>query len=546
MQTIWAALIFLFSSGYVLLLDYFAFSSRGLQKSLVLPLFILLFIIYRASIGSWKSFIHNQGRWFLLLWGTILIQTLVVATGGLQSPFLIMIHLSMIAMSFFIGFTPAVIFLLLSFIVILIDISFNQNVITFLLTDPSTIVLQLVSLFSIVPLAYIISQQYHIKDMLTTMLRSKVTVDEAIFESLDELIIVTDAQLTILSVNDAVEQTLQKPRSELLQSLLFSKLLLKDSTGKLATKETFFDKTSSANEALESSTFTIINAAQTAQKVSVHIQTIKDLQSNTKQFSFVLSPTEELPAKAASVSVTIEKARAKYEAMLQSLKQLLQSGQAYPSYSSLLLAEKIENDLYNAQSLSSVPYKRTLTKIDFAVLCKKLVDLEQEFAKAFQVNITFGIQNFGHEDIAPLTVKNFPVDPEKLTGPFFTIPCDVKNSEIVMKKLLELAIFIASSTPNALIESTIKRNTDNIVIQIKTPNPQLKRKDLADLLIPNYGKLPSKTNILAGSGLEGYLIQQLTEKMQTPVTAELSKNSAYLTFTWVLKKKPEEGSKQAR
>src|SRR5947199_8459859 len=115
MQTLLPTFIFLFSSGYVLLLDYFAFSSRGLQKSLVLPLCILLIIVYRASAKSWRGFFQSQGKWFLLLWGTILIQTLVIATGGLQSPFLVLIHITMLAISFFLSFGSSVICLLVLF-----------------------------------------------------------------------------------------------------------------------------------------------------------------------------------------------------------------------------------------------------------------------------------------------------------------------------------------------------------------------------------------------------------------------------------------------
>jgi hypothetical protein len=144
-----------------------------------------------------------------------------------------------------------------------------------------------------------------------------------------------------------------------------------------------------------------------------------------------------------------------------------------------------------------------------------------------------------------LTVKNFSVDPEKFTGPFFSLLCNAKCCEIVMKKLLDVSVFLASSTPTAQVTVNLRRDKKDIVIQIKIPNPNLTQADLSSLFVPNYAQLAKKTNILAGSGLEGYLIQTLSEKMKTPVTVDFDQtNTSHLIFTWELKKKPEAMSAQ--
>ena len=542
MQTLWTLLILLFSSGYVLALDYFASSSRGLQKAIIFPLLLLIFIFYRAYTTSWKTALQHNGKLFLILAGTIVVQMLVVATGGLHSPFLILIHLAMIGMSFFIGFGVSVLFLFLSFIVILGDITISNNLVTFFTTNPSNVILQIVSLFSIIPIAYIISQQYHVKEMLSTILQEKVIKDEKIIESLQELIVVTDADLTILSINDAVERTLQKPRSELLHTPLFNAFLLKDETGKLVKKEMLLDKD---NKPLPTtSQFTIINAPKETQKVAVQIQEIDSMQSNKKQLSFIFSSSKETD-NDTTVTNTVEKARTKYEAMLQALKSILGTNNN-PAYNPLLSIENIGNDLYNVQSLQSTPYQKSESNIDIAVLCRKLVDLENEFGKHFNVTLSFLIENFGQKDVKQLTGENFQIDPEKFTGPFFTLLCDAKNCEIVMKKLLDLSVYLASSRPTAQIFASITREDKNIIIRVKVPNPNLTKEDLASLFVPNYALLPIKTNILAGSGLEGYLIQTLCEKMQTPIRVDLDQKDAnYLVFTWILEKF-EVKSKQAQ
>src|SRR5579859_1905452 len=215
MQFIITILTFILSSLYVLFLDYIASSTRSLQKALILPIVILLFALYRIPKISWKDFLNNHEKWIFLFWGTALVQMLVLATGGLHSPFLILIHLFMIGLCFIFSFWAALFFLVTSFIVIFLDIAFHQNIVSVFLDDPSTLILQVVSLISIIPIAYVVSQKYHVKDWLSSVLRKKVLTDETILESLHELIIVTDSNLRILSVNDAVERTLRQSRSEL-------------------------------------------------------------------------------------------------------------------------------------------------------------------------------------------------------------------------------------------------------------------------------------------------------------------------------------------
>src|SRR5882724_445421 len=225
----WLSILTLFlSSVYVLLLDHIAFSSRSLQKALVAIIITLLFVLYRYARHSWKEISTWYGKMFFVFWGTTLVQLLVIATGGFQSPFLVMIHFFMIGLSFIFSFSLAVFFLFSCLIVLFIDVSFFPNAFALLVNDPGLTLLQFASLLVIIPIAYIISRQYHMKDALAGALRAKIQTTEAIIQSLPELIIVTDEYFKILSTNDATVRTLQRSRSELLDKPLFDILLLKD------------------------------------------------------------------------------------------------------------------------------------------------------------------------------------------------------------------------------------------------------------------------------------------------------------------------------
>src|SRR5689334_12184188 len=137
MQTLIASLIVTISSCFILVLDYIAVSPRSLLKALAVPMGSLIILFYIYSKISNKPRLETFEKFSILFWATISVQMTVVATGGLQSPFLILIHLFMIGISFIYDFLLATIFLLISFAVLIIDISLHQNLFEFVLNDPS-------------------------------------------------------------------------------------------------------------------------------------------------------------------------------------------------------------------------------------------------------------------------------------------------------------------------------------------------------------------------------------------------------------------------
>lgn len=539
MHTIYTHLFIALATCYVLLLDYFAFSSRGLQKSLVIPILIIIVILYKFSGATWKEFIYTQGKWFVLLWGTIIVQTLIIATGGLQSPFLILLHLFMIGLSFLFAFSTAVFFLMASLITILVDIALTSDITFYFTENPSTTILQIVSFVSIVPFAYIIAQQYHLKALLSKMLMDKINIDEAILSNLDELIILTDENYKILSVNETVLKVLQKPRSVLLNEYLFNTLLLKDEQGELVTDTAV--PTASANKKSPyecPGTYRIMNTTLSQNKFTILLQRIPEVNEITKQYCFILRPVMKSSPKENTLIQTIQQARAKYEGLNEKLKQALLNDKS-KNYPQLLLMEKIENDVTIAESLQYGSYSKFDTKIDIALLCKQLLASEQPFASSFAVPLQFEIENFSHKDIAPLTVKRYPVKPVQLTGPFFTVPCNTKGTEIVLRKMLELAIFLASSVKFGKVKMQVALKKDTaVLVTVTASSPELKPSELTTLFLPNYGKLAYKTNLHMGSGLEGYLIKSLSTQISKAVKVNETKKSSII-FTWELQKHPE-------
>src|SRR5689334_17090070 len=99
-----ASIILVLSSAYTIFLLHIATSAYVLQKALAFPVIILFLSFYFSSSSSWKKILTTNGKWLLLFVCTTVIQLLILSTGGLKSPFLILIHLLMVGLSFLFSF----------------------------------------------------------------------------------------------------------------------------------------------------------------------------------------------------------------------------------------------------------------------------------------------------------------------------------------------------------------------------------------------------------------------------------------------------------
>jgi len=422
----------------------------------------------------------------MLFLTTLTVQLLVIATGGLSSPFFILFHLTTLGVGLLISSNTALLFLVSSSLILVGSTIVDHSAQSLWLQDPAATILYVISFVSVVPLVLLLTRNYSLKDTIVTLLTNQVKVDENILAELNELVFITDRNGNILAVNDAVEETLLKAGEELLHRPLFSVLFLRDKDGTVINQENLkldtiiHEKVSRNIDNLS----LLATSSVTSQKINMRIKPLAGMEGVEDQISFILSAT---PQMALTIHKNLEETIARHHAMIEELKRKLRALHL-PEFYTFLLIAKTEQDILTARTLADHAIEEKKVPVDVAVLCKQAVLSEQDFAQAFQVPVQFALPHFGQKDIAPLITPLFTIASEKFTGPFFTAPCEVKYLSIAMQNLLELAILLAAKEERPSVQLAVQRQGNTALhIAITAKTAQIVLQKQADLFVMYYG-----------------------------------------------------------
>lgn len=533
-----SAFIFILSSAIVVLFYLLNVSFRLSQQTIIVLLVVLLIVLNALQLPSVRSFAVKRGKWYLLFVATLMVELFVYTTNGIYSPFLFLIYLYVIGTSFLYRPYVPLLFLLFFVLGLLAQILYDKDLYAIFQNDPGTAVLYGITLFSIVPLVQVLAQRYHLRESVSRVLSTQLKVEEAILSGLNELIFITDTNLRILSANDAVEITLHHSRTELFQKNIFSILFLRDTDNKLIGNHSIhLDKILTEKSVQTIHDATLLTSSSANKKVTLQVKPITDLEGNVDQISFIISDdTQAVDEDLMQLSNSLQIIQTKNTATFEEVKQHLKKPEFEQLRFRLMLLERSEEDVQTAQSLvANTNLDEKYSLIDLAKLGKHMLDMEQDFARAFGVPLQFALPNFGRKDIEPLITKDMQVSPQELTGPFFTSKCQVKYVTYILQKLTQISILLASTQLSPLVLISIeRRGPAAIIAKISATTPPLTPVELDSVFIPNYGKLGNKTHLRFGSGLEGSLAKTLAHHLRLPFDAKIVPDEYHITFTLTL------------
>lgn len=535
-------LAFLLASFITLASVYLKASTTTAQQTVAVLLLLLLLTSKRfvfSPQGSSKLYRFLLTRFILVTLSALFVQLLILSSGGFYSPFLILIHLYTLGASFLVNIATAITFMVLSLLVLIASTFLNETLRSFFQSDPATAVIYLISFIVIVPLAQYLMRTYHLKDAISKVLTEHLQIGEkreqSILRGLTELVLVTDVNLRILSINEAVEKMLQISTEQIVGSFLLNTLSLKDRTGSKATSETLAidqvlnDKASRIVEG-----FTLQSSVGREIRVVIQIRPVVSVKGNVNQIVFVI--TEGSINKEGQHS-NLEIVKQKQRLMADRLKKALTQANLPNLKIQAELFSKTEEDLIIALEIEDHPIKQSVSYQDIAALCEKVVSEKQEFANSLGVNAKFILPQQEVGEAALLSLKKTDVSSEVLSLSDFAVPVDYRWLELVLQKLTDLSILLASGLKNSSVSLMASRPDANFVdITITGSAPNLSNEDLQKIFQRYYGDLVNRTNLRLGSGLEGFIAKVVADSIDISIKANWSDN--LLIFQIQLTKNP--------
>lgn len=522
---------FFLASFLALALIYYKVSTGVLQQGVALLLVILL-ILYKRFIFKDSKIYNKLFRLIFLFSSSLLVQLLVISSGGFYSPFLILLHLYTLGTSFLLNIGSAISFLLLSLIVILSSTFLNQTLLSLFKQDPGSVILYLVSFLAIIPLAQFLMRTYHLKDTISKLLTETLAVGEkreqSILQGLNELVLVTNTNLKILSFNEAVEKSVAAETIK--NNNLLEILHLKDQNGSNATLESL-----SLNKVLEDRVthlvegFYLETKSDKLLKVVIQIRPVTNPAGEITQIAFVITD-----ARAAGLQrhSNLEKARQRHQTIWENLQKAITSGKLPAVASQAILLSKADGDLLLAQELEDHPFKRISAYQDLAELCQQVNLKKQEFAKALGVLLQFSLPKEEVKEAAYLSLKASNLPSQVLHPSDFSVPTDPNWLATILDKLLDISILLLSGQLNPRSILALQRE-DNRAIEVSiTSSPvQISNTESQELFKDYFGNLASKTNLRFGSGLEGFIAKTISAELNLPIKVETSKNTLIFKLT---------------
>lgn len=531
----WDLLAFLLSSLTALSLLYYKAPTRVLQQGIALLLVVFL-ILSKKFIFANSKFSNTLFRIIMLTLSSLFVQLLVISSGGFYSPFLILLHLYTLGVSFLLKIGSAISFLVFSLIVLLASTFLNQTLLSLFNQDPGSVILYFVSFIVIIPLAQFLMSTYHLKDTISKLLTETLAIDEkreqSILQGLNELVLVTDVKLKILSFNEAVERSLNIQGSILGNNLL-STIHLRDDSGNPATlKSLSIDQVVANRTNYFVKDFNLETKATKDLKVAIQIKPITNLAGEINQIAFVITDARVSGGQTHS---RLEQARQRQKLLWDSLKSTISNAHLPSLGTQALLLNKLDEDLLIAQELEDHPFKKRISYQDLVELCQQIKLKKELLAKSMKVQLQFSIAKEEAKEAAYLSLRKSNVPSESLPPSEFSVPTDPKWLEIALERLLDIAILLATGQLNPLVTISLSRsNSETIVILISAKTPPISK--VSELFVEYYGSLIT-TNLRFGSGLEGFIAKTVASYLGIPLEAKIE--AGYLRIQLKLTKNPQ-------
>lgn len=532
---------FLLSSLAVFSLVLFKVNNVFLQQITALFLIVLIIlsgrVIFVRSILSKNKYMSPA----LLFLGTLVVQLLIISTGGFFSPFLILFHLFTVGASFLLSTFLAISFLIFSVSLLILSALVDSQMFALILGDPGIVILYLISLIVVFPLVQLLVYRYHLKDTLSKVLIEYIQIgekrEESILKGLSELIIVTDRNLNIISSNETTKDVLQVSEAAIVGKPLLAVISLKNSQGSPVTSQELYVENVLLDKAtrIVNKLFLSLPKELKDHEMIVQVRPVTNFEGEVSQIVFIISEASLINDLLKHAN--LEQAQTKFKELTEQLEGALLKTNQINLAAYVELLRKIERDIPIASELEDHHFNNEKNMYDIAQLGKQAVLNEENFARFFGVHLEFFLPKEEVTEHAHLDLLETDISPTIISAAsVFTIVTDGKLVKTVFEKLIDMAILLGSDKRGTTVRLSAYNSEDALKIVVTVPNCPLNDQQRQELFLAYYGELGKISNLRLGSGLEGFITRTILSMLNIPFEVDIVE-SKHLTFTLTFLKK---------
>lgn len=510
----------------------------------LIPVLLVIDILIVSRINTKQGYVRSFPKLTVLLISSVLVQLIIISSGGFYSPLLILLHLFTIGAIFVLNSSSPISFLIFSLGVLVFHIWFDSNLSQFFRDDPWTTVIYGLSIIIVIPLALFLSHNNSAKNSFTNFLKDYIYMSESrqksILTALSNLVIITDKNLSIVSVNTALERLLRLSAPQVIGKPIFEFIKLRDSSGSEVSPETLPVKQALSDRATHfAEGYSLVTKIQTLPKsVTIQIKPVANTRGDINQIIFVFTdPTVKI---GFNTHPTIQQAAKKHEALLKLVSD--PKSVLTPSQIQLLILEiaHIEDDILTVQEMEDHPLQEVIGFEDMVVFINKIIASKNHFLSLLGTSPKLIYEDDNKSEAAFLTMNSSEsktLDQGTSALSKYSAPIDGFLLKIIIEKIIDLGSFIASSQAQNSMEINMKLvdSDKTILIDFKFPSGNINASELPNLFLSGYPNLKFPA-LKDSSGLEGYIANKIAKTIQLEFVPSLNPYTKTITISIALSK----------
>ena len=426
--------IFIVSSLISFGLIYFKLSAAFSQQ--IVSVTLLFSVVFLGKFNNVKKQSTPWQTSLAVLLSSFLVQMLVISSGGLYSPLLIIIHLYTLGAIFLLNSKTPIYFLFFSLLVLIGQIRYDPILSATFFNDPWTAVIYGMSFLIIIPLALYLSHNYFMKDAFTNLLKNYIQMQErkadSILTALNDLVVVTNQKLEILSVNISVEKYLQQDKDDILGKNLFDIFTFKDisglpgTTSSLSIDAAMLDKASHFVDGFMLETVGNIKP----KPVLIQVRPLTDEAGKISQIVFVMSEPGIQPN--VPIHQSLAEALKRKNSLLDSFAAI-RSATSYESIKAKIgLVTHIEEDIYlNAELEDHSPNEKPILA-DMVVLSSRIIEQNRPLSEFLATNILLNYEDPEAKEAAFIKLHESKTSDADLAPSIYSLPVEEKFIGVII------------------------------------------------------------------------------------------------------------------